>query len=762
VASPDRAPYPGLRSFRREETDLFFGRDECVESMIDRLAAGRFLSVLGSSGTGKSSLVRTGLISGLEMGLVPGAGSHWWIVDFRPGSTPLHNLARRLLEIERVENSDGRSPPTDTEVNILRARLKREPGSLGEWHRTGHLPPGVNMLVLVDQFEELFRFEDYAGREEAEAFVARLLEVRVGQGSQHLNQSALPIYVTITMRSEYLGACALIEGLAEAINEGTYLAPRMTRDQCREAIEGPARVCGIKVDERLVNRLLNDLVDFAAWADTAAQNRTEARVWEDQLSRLARRADQLPLMQHALNRMWEEAKRKTEPVELTLEDYEAVGGITGAIDKHANAILDQVESGLAKERSAGINQTGAMHGRSQKPFANERRLTLTEAVFRALITGTTAADAVRRPTPLTELVHICGGDKVGVQAVINAFGGEGCNFLSASSDLVSQDAAFDNKTVIDISHESLIRHWQKLGEWVEAEATSGKIYRRLAETAALHADGKAGLWREPDLSNALAWRAQEQRDAAWAERYGDAFDLAMDFLDKSLASERQRIQSEEEAKSRRIRRRLLNMSAVLLVLLSAAATTAFLMREKARKEADAEIAVTLAAYTENDIAVLKGVLENSREESYIVGYRLFRDHQHQKAIPYFRKSIDEGRFVASSYFLLGYIASHDTEGHNDLSQAEDLLGKAIAANSDYSPAYLVRASLYSNSNRTTAALEDIRTAVLQPTKFGRAACQYVNKPGIILKDWRPLAENATLRDILQECKRAHNIETAKE
>ena len=156
-----------------------------------------------------------------------------------------------------------------------------------EWCSEGHLPNNANLLLLVDQFEELFRYQDYAGREEAEAFANLLLE--------SARNVELPVYVTLTMRSEYLGACALIEGLAEAISAGMFLTPRMTRGQCRAAIVGPATVCGIEIEEGLVNRLLNDLAAFAPWDDRSTL---------DQLDRLVRRADQLPLLQYCLNRMW--------------------------------------------------------------------------------------------------------------------------------------------------------------------------------------------------------------------------------------------------------------------------------------------------------------------------------------------------------------------------------------------------------------------------------------------------------------------------
>ena len=176
------------------------------------------------------------------------------------------------------------------------------------------------------------------------------------------------------------------------------------------------------------------------------------------------------------------------------------------------------------------------------------------------------------------------------------------------------------------------------------------------------------------------------------------------------------------------------------------------------------MAVALAAYTQNDIPMMEAFFENSAEGSYIVGYKLFKDKKFREAIPYLRKSIEEQRFVASSYFLLGYIASHNADGRqihdlsdNELLEAEKLLGEAIAANPAYSPAYYFRASLYANSNRIAAALEELRKAVMQRTLYGRGVCQAVNKPENIQKDWKPLVENAAFRDIQEECKKVHGL-----
>ena len=115
---------------------------------------------------------------------------------------------------------------------------------------------GHKLLVVVDQFEELFRFRAAratAADDDASAFVKLLLEAA--------RQRDVPVYVVLTMRSDFLGDCAQLQGLPEAINDGQYLIPRMTRDERRFAIVGPVRVARCRMTEPLVNRLLNDVGD---------------------------------------------------------------------------------------------------------------------------------------------------------------------------------------------------------------------------------------------------------------------------------------------------------------------------------------------------------------------------------------------------------------------------------------------------------------------------------------------------------------------
>lgn len=259
-------PFPGLRPFREDENHLFFGRDEQTAELLKRLRLGRFIAVVGTSGSGKSSLVRAGLLPALRGGTMTAAGSAWEIVIMKPGGDPVANLARGLIEAELYDGEDPETAPR------LRATLARSRNGLIEAVRQAHPGRSANLLIVVDQFEELFRFRQHTAvnEETATAFV-RMLLTASGQQEQ-------PIYVAITMRSDYLGDCAQIAGLAEAVNQGEYLIPQLKRAQRRDAIEMPIRVGGARIAPRLVQQLLND-------------------VGNDQ--------DQLPVPQHALMRTWD-------------------------------------------------------------------------------------------------------------------------------------------------------------------------------------------------------------------------------------------------------------------------------------------------------------------------------------------------------------------------------------------------------------------------------------------------------------------------
>ncbi len=494
-------PFPGLRSFEPDEDHLFFGRESRIDEILTRLRRSRFLSVVGTSGSGKSSLIRSGLIPSLHSGVMARAGSAWRIAIFRPGENPIGNLAEALNAPEVL------GPEEDAETNrsFLEVTLRRSGMGLVECIRQARLPKGENVLVLVDQFEELFRFKSSLqqrdSRDEAVSFVKLLLTA--------IAQQELPVYVVITMRSDFIGNCTEFEGLTEAINEGQYLVPRMNRDERRSAIVGPVAVGGAEITPRLVLRLLNDVGDDP---------------------------DQLPILQHALMRTWdywEAHHAEGEPIDL--RHYEAIGTMTEALSRHAEEAFLELET-------------------------PERR-TVAERMFKALTDRGSDARGVRNPRRFEELCALTGAGDAEVAAVVDVFRKPGRSFLMPPAS-----ATLKRSSIVDISHESLMRIWSRLIQWVDEEARSAQVYLRISKAALRFQEGKVGLLRDPELQLDLNWREESQPNAVWAERYDPAFERAMLFLEQSRQQ-----RDLDIAEKERQRRRQLQWARRLAVILGSAA-----------------------------------------------------------------------------------------------------------------------------------------------------------------------------------------------
>ena len=512
-------PFPGLRPFDFDESHLFFGRDGQSEQLVSKLGRTRFLAVVGSSGSGKSSLVRAGLLPALLGGFMTSAGSDWRIAILRPGNDPVGNLARALNATDVFGSEIDENASIQTA--IAEANLRRGGRGLVEAVRQNAMPDNENLLVLVDQFEELFRFAREASRKtkdeseryqnDAAAFVKLLLEAH--------SQREANIYVVLTMRSDFLGDCAQFWDLPETVNESQYLTPRLTRDQLREAITGPVAVGGGEITQRLVNRLLNDVGD---------------------------NQDQLPVLQHLLMRAWDEWKEKRLEVEvkegegtvrrphravhegeaIDLCCYEAVGGMAEALSRHADEAFNELP--------------------------DDRHREVAEKLFKALTEKGPDNREIRRPIMLGEICAVTHVAISEVITVVDTFRLPGRSFLMPPAG-----AALNSESLIDISHESLIRGWERLRNWVEEEVRSARIYRRLAETAELHREGRAGLWGDPDLQLALDWQEKNHPNKDWARRYYPGFETAIAFLQASEqkraddVDDRERQQREAAERTRR-------------------------------------------------------------------------------------------------------------------------------------------------------------------------------------------------------------------
>ena len=300
-------PFPGLRPYRESESANFFGQDEQIDRPLERLGDSRFLAVVGTSGSGKSSLVRAGVIAALT-GACDAADSRWASSRAAPARTRCSTW--RPLSTRR----------SGSRIHVRWLSFAAPPGASS----TRSPPPGLDsdrrLLLLVDQFEELFRYrrEDARLKREDEAahFVRLLLEAA--------SDEATNIYIVLTMRSDFLGDCALFYGLAERINEGLYLVPKMQRRQLREIIEEPLQRRGVAIEPALVERLLKESEE---------------------------REDGLPLLQHALMRIWRRwAKRGAHDSNIRERDFRlwrAPSSTRPMVEQHLDRHLGSIYRSLS-------------------------------------------------------------------------------------------------------------------------------------------------------------------------------------------------------------------------------------------------------------------------------------------------------------------------------------------------------------------------------------------------------------------------------
>lgn len=522
-------PFPGLRPFKIEESHLFFGREGQSDEVLLKLSKSRFVGVIGPSGSGKSSFIYCGVMPILYGGFLTDASPNWEVVVTRPGSSPIDNLSESLLKSSKDYNL---ADTEDKKIKrtIVSTLLRSSSLGLVEAIQQSRRSADINYLVLVDQFEELFRFKDGMDPNsvnESLAFINLLMEA--------VNYEDAPIYVAITMRSDFIGECAQFPELTRKINDSHYLIPQMTREQKRRAIEGPVAVGQATIAPRLVQQLLNDLGD---------------------------NPDQLPILQHALMRTWSYWAKyrdyENEPVDL--KHYEAIGTMAEALSMHANEAYDELD---------------------------EDQQRICEVLFKAITEKRGENFGIRRPTRLNEIASICDASEADVIAVIDKFREPGRSLLTPSAG-----TSLSSRSMIDISHESLMRIWVRLKNWVDDEADAVQMYLRLAEAASMYQVGKAGLWRPPDLQLALNWQAKHKPTLVWGQRYNPAFERTIVFLEysKKEFDTEQRIKELEQKRKLRTARITAIVFGILAILALMALVYAFVQagiateREKEARE----------------------------------------------------------------------------------------------------------------------------------------------------------------------------------
>lgn len=510
-------PFPGLRAFRPDEAHLFFGRTESTLKVVNRLKENRFVAVLGASGSGKSSLVLSGVIPALLKENAEGRKS-WSYLVFRPDRNPVDHLARELSAL-----SAGAGFTQQTEASVAASLHNRTEGLKDVINRI-RKNLRQQIVIVIDQFEEIFRFSPENTRgtlgDDATDFIDLIVNA-VQSPDQGL-------HIILTLRSEYVSECARFHSLTNLMNSGSYLLPQITNDLLTAVIEDPVKIAGASIDRSLVKLILADLED---------------KPW------------QLPVLQHLMMRLWNQWSRTGDLSRMMgVADYEAVGRLKGAISQHAGQALESLD---------------------------ERHRYVCARLFRTITTRTDDGRELRKPERISEIAAQTGCREQEIIAVADVFRAPEYSFITPT-----REVPLNGESILDLTHESIIRLWGMLRRWMDEETSSMKLYRQLAAAAEQYQEGNGRLWTAPDLLIAQRWREENNPTLAWAEKTDPAFERSMLFLKSSeeeymVREEYQRKTGTESIKRSRLVASLLGLLALATLL---AFGTVYTLRNRADKQ----------------------------------------------------------------------------------------------------------------------------------------------------------------------------------
>jgi WD40 repeat protein len=464
-------PYRGLRKFTEDDARFFFGRNDAIQSLLNTVQylletetsqqAPDLLAVLGPSGSGKSSLVRAGLIPVLRSGrLSINGGSHQWPIKVMlPGPHPLNALAETFVGEGGWDLATVRQ--------ILAGGEKALHDLMVEALATSGKSAETIFVLVIDQFEELFTLcEDEAERR---AFIDQLL-----YASQTGRNRGL---IVLTMRSDFYSKVATYKPLAEAVTQHQMLISPMTEKELREAILLPAETVGLELEKALVETLLKDTADAPGV---------------------------LPLLQHALLELF----HRRDGNLLTLEAYNEIGGVKGALAHRADSVINELTAAQQQ---------------------------ITRRIFMRLVRpGEGAADTRRRAT--FEEVLTGDTEPQQVEAVVKT--------LADANLIITSRNPETDQVVLDVSHEALIQEWPLLRHWLNENRVGLRIQQQLSQAAK---EWEARGRDEDSLYRGARLLEVEE----WVEANPDEINpLEQAFINASVAA-RERVAAEKEAHRQR-------------------------------------------------------------------------------------------------------------------------------------------------------------------------------------------------------------------
>jgi len=666
-------PYRGLQPFTEADAGWMFGREQEEQKLLDTLRHGqRFVAVVGASGSGKSSLVRAGVVPAVRTGAFDGR-QRWHALVMRPGARPCSALAMKLVELRRTVEGTAADLATDgREVDELRERIMGSPNALADMAdllltRNEH---DDQLLVVVDQFEELFTApsEPPAATSPAAADPLLAAGTKLAPEGAALLRNLLSatsdhdgrVRVMLTVRADFIGECLVVPEFARRMERMSIALAPMEAPQLREAVRRPALRVGYDVEAALVDALVSATAGVAG---------------------------RLPLFQHTLDLLWDARDRRAR--RLAYAAYvDQVGSIEDSVARRAESVFGSLVSAKAEHEA------------------------VVRRVFLRLVhlgegTGDTRVQVPRSDLP----------DDPAVGTVLDAF--VGARLLT--TDTYRASGSTQPEQSVEIVNEALIARWGRLRRWLNENRDALRIRQEV--------DGAAAEWQRRGRPDDELWRGARLARARETLAEGDIDFSAEEraFIDAGQAAE----DAARLAVIRRQRWILGGVSGAAAVLGVSLVVAIVLARENAtlaNKEREQADAAKKSAEEAKQLAARESAARAEADAARVEAVRLAREEQGARAsllaaIPGRElEALELGVLAVGKVTEWGLPSAHVT---SDLYDALARVRRVVVLAGHESP---ITASAWSPDGTRMATASNDRTARLWDARTGKQVATLGSEP----------------------------------
>lgn len=596
MAKSDLNPFVGLKPYSENESEFYFGREQEVENLLHVLQKNKLLTLSGDSGAGKTSLINAGLIPRLKNGFMGQSGKEWSIAYFRPGIDPLSNLAHALTS-NNVLNIEDKPNTTDYKYY---SEIISNYKALGivEIYKRSEIYNTRNLLIVIDQLEDLFRFQRY-------------FDTTLNEDDNDLMDI---IYRSVTFKNTGIYFIICIEG--------TYLTKLTPYNKLQEIISQSQYSI-----QNLDNVGINQILEQTFYKHDI---QFDSKVVESFIETLNEKISYLPNFQFLLHKLYEKyVINETEKQRIEIQDIEELGGIDSAISSD----LETTYEALSQE--------------------DKNKMSL---LFKGLKdTQNSSIDSnYNKVLSISEYINISVGDLSSLIRVLKLKFNDFIDVFepSISGIPISDKKPFDRKNIINLKYTKFL-NWKRRSIWLNEEETDYQNFKSFSEDAIRKNNGEVDFLKTPELESAIAWRDNENHTLNWSKKYDLNFKETVDFINESekddLRIKKEKAdQLERERKNERTKRKWYSIGGGVCLILACFAFYSGNSAKESKNEAiikaeEAKEAAIEAAKSADEAKNARITAEKSAEDAKI---------SEEKALKNKNKALKEKRKAQEALSLL--------------------------------------------------------------------------------------------------------------